>query len=184
VVFLDELRGLQPLCDEPWLLCRDFNLIYMASDKSNSRLNHPMMGKFHRFLQDMESCLRFIFMVAFSRGVMSKLTPRCQGLTKPSLTLRGVTFSLTITFALAPRRWRIMHRSYYTQTYVLWPRRCCSASRQSGPSSRATWTQCQGHGMMSFRTLTRSALWIASCVARRMRSRAGVQNLWGVFACS
>jgi hypothetical protein len=55
VVFLDELRGLQPLCDEPWLLCGDFNLIYMASDKSNPRLNHPMMGKFHRFLQDMES---------------------------------------------------------------------------------------------------------------------------------
>jgi hypothetical protein len=53
-VFLDELRSLQPLWDDPWLLCDDFNLLYKSSDKSNSRLNRRLMGKFRRFLQDME----------------------------------------------------------------------------------------------------------------------------------
>jgi hypothetical protein len=44
-LFFDELRRLWP-----WLLCGDFNLIYMASNKSNSRLNSGMMGKFLCFL--------------------------------------------------------------------------------------------------------------------------------------
>jgi hypothetical protein len=45
-MFLDELRNLRPLRDDPWLLCGDFNLIYKASDKSNVRLNRRLMGKF------------------------------------------------------------------------------------------------------------------------------------------
>jgi hypothetical protein len=54
VLFLDALRSLCPTRDEPWLLRGDFNLIYKASDKSNSRVNRRLMEKFHQFLKDME----------------------------------------------------------------------------------------------------------------------------------
>jgi hypothetical protein len=37
-----------------WLLYGDFNIIYRAKDKNNSRLNRQLMGRFHKFLQDLE----------------------------------------------------------------------------------------------------------------------------------
>ena len=37
-----------------WLLGGDFNLIYQAADKNNANLDRAMMGRFRRFLDDMD----------------------------------------------------------------------------------------------------------------------------------
>jgi hypothetical protein len=50
--FLEELREFLPLCSGPWLFTGDFNMIYKAADKNNSRLNRRLMGRFCRFLND------------------------------------------------------------------------------------------------------------------------------------
>lgn len=52
--FLQELRLIRATRPGPWLPSGDFNLIYKAEDKNNGLLNRRLMGKFQRFLQDME----------------------------------------------------------------------------------------------------------------------------------
>ena len=52
VLFLQELRNIRALCNGPWLLGGDFNLIYQAADKNNANLDRAMMGRFRRFLDD------------------------------------------------------------------------------------------------------------------------------------
>jgi len=54
VRFLDELRMIRSSCSDSWMVCGDFNLIYKAEDKNNSNLNRRMMGRFRRFIDDME----------------------------------------------------------------------------------------------------------------------------------
>jgi hypothetical protein len=54
VAFLEVLRQLHAGHPGPWILCGDFNLIYKAMDKSNGRLNHCLMARVRRFLQDLE----------------------------------------------------------------------------------------------------------------------------------
>lgn len=54
VEFLQELRSLRTSLTGPWALCGDFNLIYQAADKNNGRLSRRMMGRFRRFLNDLE----------------------------------------------------------------------------------------------------------------------------------
>ena len=54
VLFLQELRNIRGLCNGPWLLAGDFNLIYQAADKNNANLDRAMMGRFRRFLDDSE----------------------------------------------------------------------------------------------------------------------------------
>jgi exonuclease III len=51
ISFLEEIETLH---QEEWLVCGDFNLIYKAEDKSNSRLNRRLMGKFRTVLDDIE----------------------------------------------------------------------------------------------------------------------------------
>jgi len=43
ILFLDELREVRAGCTGTWLIWGDFNLIYQAADKNNSRLNRSMM---------------------------------------------------------------------------------------------------------------------------------------------
>ena len=54
VMFLQELRNIRALCNGAWLLGGDFNLIYQAADKNNANLDRAMMGRFWRFLDDMD----------------------------------------------------------------------------------------------------------------------------------
>ena len=54
VMFLQELRNIRALCNGAWLLGGDFNLIYQAADKNNANLDRAMMGRFRRFLDDMD----------------------------------------------------------------------------------------------------------------------------------
>jgi hypothetical protein len=54
VLFLDELRGCDLLALSHGCRVGTFNLIYKAADKNNARLNRRLMGKFRRFIQDME----------------------------------------------------------------------------------------------------------------------------------
>ena len=52
MLFLQELRNIRALCNGPWLVAGDFNLIYQAADKNNANLDRAMMGRFRRFLDD------------------------------------------------------------------------------------------------------------------------------------
>ena len=54
IVFLQELRDVRALCSGPWVIAGDFNLIYQASNKNNNNLNRAIMGRFRRFLDDVE----------------------------------------------------------------------------------------------------------------------------------
>ena len=54
VLFLQELRNIRALCNGPWLVAGDFNLIYQAADKNNTNLDRAMMGRFRRFRDDVE----------------------------------------------------------------------------------------------------------------------------------
>ena len=54
IAFLDELVARRALCPGPWMLIGDFNLILCASDKSNANIDRRMMGRFRRFIDNME----------------------------------------------------------------------------------------------------------------------------------
>lgn len=41
-------------CQGPWLILGDFNLIVKDEDKNNGNLNHAMMGRFRRLINDLE----------------------------------------------------------------------------------------------------------------------------------
>jgi len=55
IAFLQELWDVRALWRGPWLFARDFNLIYQAAEKNNTNLDRAMMGRFSRFLDDMEA---------------------------------------------------------------------------------------------------------------------------------
>jgi hypothetical protein len=54
IIFLEEIRAMRLAIHGDWLLCRDFNLIYKAEDKSNNRLNGRLMGHFKAVLDELE----------------------------------------------------------------------------------------------------------------------------------
>ena len=54
IQFLQELRDIRAQCFGPWLVVGDFNLIYRDEDKNNANLNRAMMGRFRRWINDME----------------------------------------------------------------------------------------------------------------------------------
>jgi hypothetical protein len=54
IAFLHEIHDICALLVSPWVLCSDFNLIYQAQDKNNDQLSRRMMGKFRRFLNNLE----------------------------------------------------------------------------------------------------------------------------------
>ncbi|PNT63325.1 hypothetical protein BRADI_4g14215v3 [Brachypodium distachyon] len=54
LLFIDELRLLQPVVKAEWVLMGDFNLITKATDKNNTNINRRLIGKFRgalNFLQ-------------------------------------------------------------------------------------------------------------------------------------
>lgn len=52
--FLEELREVRGHCSRPWMLAGDYNMIYYAQDKNNDNVNRALMGRFRRFVNDME----------------------------------------------------------------------------------------------------------------------------------
>jgi hypothetical protein len=54
LIFLNELNTLQHYVQREWLVVGDFNMIYKANNKNNSRLNRRLMGKFKSFLDNLE----------------------------------------------------------------------------------------------------------------------------------
>lgn len=54
VEFLNDLRSIQTVLACPWMIAGDFNLILDASDKNNLNLNRRNMGRFRRFVDEME----------------------------------------------------------------------------------------------------------------------------------
>ena len=53
-ISLEELRDVRIACPGPWLLAGDFNMIYCLEDKNNDNINRAMMGRFRRFVNDLE----------------------------------------------------------------------------------------------------------------------------------
>lgn len=45
---------MRAICPGPWMLAGDFNMIYCSEDKNNENVNWTMMGRFHRFVNDLE----------------------------------------------------------------------------------------------------------------------------------
>lgn len=54
IAFLNELRNVQSTLSTPWMVARDFNLILDASDKNNANINRRNLGRFRRFVNEME----------------------------------------------------------------------------------------------------------------------------------
>jgi len=54
ISFLEELREVRAGCPGPWMLAGDFNMIYSSEDKNNDNINRAMMGRFRRFINDLE----------------------------------------------------------------------------------------------------------------------------------
>lgn len=52
--FLQELQTLHGWVERSWLIAGDFNLIYKASDKNNSRLDRRLMARFRNTIQQLE----------------------------------------------------------------------------------------------------------------------------------
>jgi len=53
VLFLQELRDVRAACQGPWIVLGDYSLIYKDEDKNNGNLNQALMGRFHRFINDL-----------------------------------------------------------------------------------------------------------------------------------
>jgi endonuclease/exonuclease/phosphatase family metal-dependent hydrolase len=50
VEFLEELLHFKNSVAGPWMVCGDFNMIYLAADKNNARLDRRNMRRFRSFL--------------------------------------------------------------------------------------------------------------------------------------
>lgn len=53
-VFLEELRSVRDTCGGPWLVAGDFNQIYSSKDKNNNNINRALLGRFRRFVNEVE----------------------------------------------------------------------------------------------------------------------------------
>lgn len=53
IAFLQELRDIRSQCAGQWLIGGDFNLIYKDEGKNNNNLNHAMMGRFRKLINDL-----------------------------------------------------------------------------------------------------------------------------------
>lgn len=52
--FLNEIRTVNQQALDSWVILGDFNLIYMACDKNNARINHRLMNSFRWVLDELE----------------------------------------------------------------------------------------------------------------------------------
>ncbi|MFS9531566.1 endonuclease/exonuclease/phosphatase family protein, partial [Klebsiella pneumoniae] len=57
---LAELRSIHALLTGPWIIVGDFNLLLHASDKNNVNINQRNLGRFRRFVVDLQ--LKDIFL--------------------------------------------------------------------------------------------------------------------------
>jgi hypothetical protein len=53
IAFLQELHDMRGNYNGPWVMARDFSLIYRDEYKNNSNYNRTMMGRFRRFIDDL-----------------------------------------------------------------------------------------------------------------------------------
>ncbi|XP_072150422.1 uncharacterized protein [Setaria viridis] len=60
VEFLNELRSIHNTLTGPWIVVGDFNLLLHASDKNNVNINRRNLGRFRRFVDDLQ--LKDIFL--------------------------------------------------------------------------------------------------------------------------
>jgi hypothetical protein len=54
LAFLQELGVVRNECEGPWIIARDFNMIYRAEDKNNSNINRALMGDFRSWINSLE----------------------------------------------------------------------------------------------------------------------------------
>lgn len=95
MMFLQELRNIHSLCNGPWLVAGDFNLIYQAANKNNANLDRAMMGRFRRFFWMMLRLRKFLFWVANTLGRMREDLPPLSDWIGLSVVLVGKISFLT-----------------------------------------------------------------------------------------
>jgi exonuclease III len=54
LLFLEELKHIKQSIQGKWLIAGDFNMIYRAQDKNNTRVNRRIMGKFKSTTDELE----------------------------------------------------------------------------------------------------------------------------------
>ena len=54
ISFLADLREVRSSCPGPFVLAGDFNMIYCSEDKNNDNVNRAMMGRFRRFVNELD----------------------------------------------------------------------------------------------------------------------------------
>lgn len=54
LLFLQELRLVRSMCQGPWVIGGDFNLISRAEDKNNGNLDRAMKGRFRRLINELQ----------------------------------------------------------------------------------------------------------------------------------
>jgi hypothetical protein len=54
IAFMDEIKALRQRVSGEWLISGNFNLIYRMENKSNSRVNRRLIGKFKSLLDELE----------------------------------------------------------------------------------------------------------------------------------
>jgi hypothetical protein len=106
--FLMELYDLRQVRMGPWLLCCDFNMIYLAEDKNNSRLNKRLMGQLRRLLND--AVLKEIHLQGrLFTWSNDRVHPTLEHIDHAFTSNEWRSFSLTMIFTLCHRYALTMH---------------------------------------------------------------------------
>jgi hypothetical protein len=98
-VFLIELQEIRSAHLGLWIVCGDFNLIYRAADKNNSRLNNSLMSAFCNVLNSMELMELHLPGRLFTWS-NEQQNPHSQELTEHLPARRGATCTPTMLYVL------------------------------------------------------------------------------------
>jgi hypothetical protein len=151
-LFLEELKNLKERGKDEWLFLGDFNLIYKAEDKNNTRLNRHLMMLFKETL-DLSQLMEVDLRGRAYTWSNEQMTPLLPELTTSLARLSGTFYFLTLTSKRYPQ-WdpTMLHCS----SQVMWLDKIIlgSASRLFGLTCRDSTKQfkVRGRNRLTLRT--------------------------------
>ena len=136
--FFQELRDIHASCPNAWLVCGDFNVIYLASDKKSGRLHRGLMRRFRSLIDDLqlEELTLSGRLFTWSNG---RDQPTLERLDRRSPQLSGSSATRVTSSAASPRTAPTTLLSSWCSTLNL-GRDHASASTRTGPRLTAAWT--------------------------------------------
>jgi exonuclease III len=163
--FLNELQGLRSAHLGPWLVCGDFNLIYRAADKNNTRLNLSLMAAFRNALNSMELT---------EPRLQGRLFTWSNEQQHPTLSKIDCAFACMRSVHCPPLP-QITHRCSFTLTLL---RRANNDStlRPSGAGSRGTLTRSLTDGKVRRPVPMLLGRWTSSFTIRQRNLNARARN--------